>query len=64
MDQSPTPRWDLVDFGQYSSMCLQFSRGCPFDCDFCNITSLLGHRFRIKSTAQILAELDSLYACG
>ena len=41
-----------------------FSRGCPFNCDFCNVTALLGHRPRTKTAAQIIAELDSLYALG
>jgi len=43
---------------------MQFSRGCPFDCGFCNITALLGHRPRTKTAAQIIAELDSMYALG
>ncbi|MEJ2200186.1 MAG: DUF4070 domain-containing protein [Desulfuromonadaceae bacterium] len=42
-------------------MCLQYSRGCPFQCDFCNVTALFGHQPRSKSTAQVLAELDGLY---
>ena len=45
-------------------MPLQYSRGCPFGCEFCNITSMLGHRPRTKSGAQIVAELDALYARG
>jgi radical SAM superfamily enzyme YgiQ (UPF0313 family) len=49
---------------RYAAMSIQFSRGCPFNCDFCNITALLGHRVRIKSAAQIIGELDSLYQLG
>ncbi len=62
--QTPVPLWDLFDFKQYDSMSVQFSRGCPFNCDFCNVTALLGHRPRTKTKEQILAELDSLYALG
>jgi radical SAM superfamily enzyme YgiQ (UPF0313 family) len=62
--QSPTPLWHLVNLKRYASMALQFSRGCPFDCDFCNVTTLLGHRPRVKTTAQILAELDGMYELG
>lgn len=61
---TPTPRWDLLKLKRYASMSIQFSRGCPFNCDFCNVTALLGHRVRMKSSAQILAELDGLYALG
>ena len=61
---TPVPAWDLADLDQYDSMCVQFSRGCPFNCDFCNITALFGHRPRTKSSDQILAELDGLYALG
>ncbi len=64
MAQTPAPRWDLLDMKRYHAMEIQYSRGCPFNCDFCNITSLLGHRVRTKSSDQILAELDSLYAAG
>ncbi len=62
--QTPTPLWHIVDFRHYDTMSIQFSRGCPFDCDFCNITTLLGHRPRTKAAAQIIAELDGLYALG
>jgi radical SAM superfamily enzyme YgiQ (UPF0313 family) len=62
--QTPRPRWELLDLTRYASMSIQFSRGCPFNCDFCNVTALLGHRVRTKTSAQIIAELDSLYANG
>ncbi len=61
---TPVPLWELADLKQYDTISLQFSRGCPFNCDFCNITSLLGHRPRTKTAAQIIAELDSIYATG
>jgi radical SAM superfamily enzyme YgiQ (UPF0313 family) len=64
MSQTPVPRWDLLELDRYDSMTLQFSRGCPFNCDFCNITAMLGHRVRTKSAAQLVAELDALYALG
>ncbi|MDD5370732.1 MAG: DUF4070 domain-containing protein [Anaerolineaceae bacterium] len=62
--QTPIPTWDLVDRKHYDAMSIQFSRGCPYSCDFCNITSLLGHRPRTKTAAQIVAELNALYATG
>ncbi len=61
---SPTPLWRLADLKRYASMGVQFSRGCPFDCDFCNVTALLGHQPRTKSSGQMLAELNGLYELG
>ncbi|MBU0729164.1 MAG: B12-binding domain-containing radical SAM protein [Proteobacteria bacterium] len=61
---TPVPLWRLADMKRYFSMSIQFSRGCPFNCEFCSVTALFGHRPRIKSSAQIIAELDSLYAHG
>ncbi|MBN2002090.1 MAG: B12-binding domain-containing radical SAM protein [Anaerolineae bacterium] len=61
---TPVPLWRLANLKQYGSMNLQFSRGCPFNCDFCNVTTLFGHRPRIKTVEQVLAELDSLSALG
>lgn len=62
--QTPVPLWGLANFRHYDTVSIQFSRGCPFNCDFCNVTALLGHRPRTKTAAQIIAELDSLYALG
>jgi len=64
MDQTPIPRWDLLELKHYAIMSIQYSRGCPFNCDFCNITALLGRTPRNKSPSRIIAELDSLYAQG
>jgi len=62
--QSPVPMWELIEMKRYDSMCIQFSRGCPFACEFCNITAMLGHTPRLKSAQQIIAELDKLYNLG
>lgn len=62
--QTPAPLWELADVQRYSTMSLQFSRGCPFDCEFCNVTSMFGHRPRTKTTAQVIAELDALWRLG
>ncbi|WP_372808260.1 B12-binding domain-containing radical SAM protein [Pontiella sp.] len=64
LHDSPVPRWELLNLRHYASMGIQFSRGCPYNCDFCNVTTLLGHRVRMKSPRQIIAELDTLYALG
>ena len=64
MKETPAPRWDLIKMKHYASMSIQFSRGCPFNCDFCNVTSLFGHQPRIKRPEQIMKELDSLYDSG
>jgi radical SAM superfamily enzyme YgiQ (UPF0313 family) len=61
---TPAPMYSLLDLNAYDSLSIQFSRGCPFSCDFCNITALLGHRPRVKTTAQIITELDAMYALG
>jgi len=64
IQHTPVPLWHLADLRRYDTLSLQFSRGCPFNCDFCNVTALLGHRPRTKTTAQVIAELDSIYALG
>ena len=62
--KTPVPLWELADLDRYATMSIQFSRGCPYNCDFCNVTALFGHRPRIKSAEQITAELDRLYDLG
>lgn len=64
LSETPVPRWELVDFKRYATMNIQYSRGCPYDCDFCNITALFGRRPRTKSAEQIIAELDGLNDLG
>jgi len=59
--QTPVPLFGLLNFRAYAYMSIQVSRGCPFSCDFCEITSLLGHKVRLKTTHQVLDELDALY---
>jgi radical SAM superfamily enzyme YgiQ (UPF0313 family) len=64
VSKSPTPRFDLLKFDQYLHVGVQFSRGCPFNCEFCDIIELYGRVPRTKTTGQLLAELDALYALG
>lgn len=61
---TPVPAWELVDMRKYVSMSVQFSRGCPFDCDFCDITKLYGRSPRTKTKEQVIAELEYLYEQG
>lgn len=61
---SPTPLWELAELRRYASLSIQYSRGCPFHCEFCNVTTLFGHRHRTKSARQVIAELDAIYALG
>lgn len=64
LGDTPVPAWDLVKMKKYASMSIQYSRGCPFDCDFCDIPLLYGHRPRIKNKLQVITELESLYEHG
>ena len=61
---TPMPLWDLINLKHYASMNIQYSRGCPFDCEFCNITSLYGRVPRTKDSDQVIAELEKLYSLG
>jgi radical SAM superfamily enzyme YgiQ (UPF0313 family) len=62
--RTPVPRWNLIKKKKYAMMSVQYSRGCPFNCDFCDVTTLFGHRIRMKTTDQVLDELEELYALG
>lgn len=62
--KTPIPRWDLVDFRDYVTMSVQFSRGCPFNCEFCDIIIMNGRIPRTKTPKQLIAELESLYRAG
>jgi len=62
--KSPTPRFDLLKLEDYLHVGIQFSRGCPFNCEFCDIIELYGRVPRTKTSEQVLAELDALYALG
>ncbi|WP_408887786.1 B12-binding domain-containing radical SAM protein, partial [Novacetimonas hansenii] len=59
--KSPLPRFDLLKLDQYLHVGVQFSRGCPFSCEFCDIIELYGRVPRTKTNAQVMAELDALY---
>ncbi|WP_373538921.1 B12-binding domain-containing radical SAM protein [Chamaesiphon sp.] len=61
---TPIPRFELLDFDAYAEMSVQFSRGCPFQCEFCDIIVLYGRKPRTKDPAQMLKELDYLYELG
>jgi len=61
---TPVPRFDLLDLKAYNEMSVQFSRGCPFQCEFCDIIVLYGRKPRTKTPAQLLAELQALYDLG
>ncbi len=62
--ETPIPLWKLINPAKYAAMNIQYSRGCPFDCEFCDITQLFGRKPRTKTTRQLTAELDALYAWG
>ena len=64
ISKTPAPFWPLLNMKKYSSMSIQYSRGCPYNCEFCDIIILDGHKPRTKDTDQLLAELDAIYKLG
>lgn len=64
LKQSPVPRFDLIDHRDYLYVGVQYSRGCPYHCEFCNVIDLFEHEYRTKTLDQILSELDLLYRLG
>jgi len=64
IQKTPRPQWELIDMKKYSTMNVQYSRGCPFNCEFCDIIVLNGHKPRTKDKGQILEELEALYKQG
>jgi radical SAM superfamily enzyme YgiQ (UPF0313 family) len=64
INNTPIPQWSLIDMKNYSSMSIQYSRGCPYNCEFCNVIILNGHKPRTKSKEQMIAEIDAIYSRG
>lgn len=62
--KTPVPLWSLINFGDYVTMPVQYSRGCPFNCEFCDIIVMNGHFPRTKTPEQLINELQSLYYAG
>jgi len=64
MTRSPMPRFDLVDVDQYHAMTIQFARGCPFRCEFCDIIVVYGRKPRMKAVEQVMAEIEECHRLG
>jgi len=64
LSYSPVPKWSLIDMNKYATMNIQYSRGCPHDCEFCDITLLFGRKVRTKSKDQVISELDAIHKAG
>ncbi len=64
LENAPIPQWDLINMNDYVAMSIQYSRGCPFNCEFCDIIVMNGRVPRMKREEQVIAELDALYSRG
>lgn len=64
LTQTPVPKWPLLDLNKYAMLSIQYSRGCPFHCEFCNVVSLFGHKCRTKTEKQVIDELEAVYNLG
>ena len=64
LHRTPVPFWDIIKMKKYAMMSVQYSRGCPFNCDFCDVTTLFGHKIRTKTTEQVIEELETIYSHG
>jgi radical SAM superfamily enzyme YgiQ (UPF0313 family) len=64
LKETPPPLWNLVEMKDYAAMNIQYGRGCPFDCEFCDITALFGRKPRSKPLSRLIAELENIYAQG
>ena len=64
LNDTPVPDYSLVDTSSYNTMNLQYTRGCPFNCEFCDITALFGQKTRMKTVKQIILELEAIYETG
>lgn len=64
IEKTPTPMWELVNMDRYAALSIQFTRGCPFHCEFCNVTTLFGRQPRSKTVNQIITELNSFFNLG
>ncbi|MGD0399572.1 MAG: radical SAM protein [Syntrophobacteraceae bacterium] len=64
LDDIPVPLWELINLNDYAAMAIQYSRGCPFNCEFCDVIVMNGRVPRVKRNEQVLAELEALYSRG
>ncbi len=64
ISETPPPDYSLINVNHYAQLSLQYSRGCPYNCEFCEITSLLGRKVRIKAPDQVIRELEAIYRTG